>query len=329
MALMRVLLANPRGFCAGVHMAVDLVEQLLDAMGSSESLYVYHEIVHNRHVVARLEAKGAIFVDHVDEVPEGATVVFSAHGVSPAVRAAADARNLTSIDATCPLVTKVHAEAIRYASRGWQILLIGHRDHQEVIGTRGEAPKSIQVLESTRDIAGLQIDDPAKLVYLTQTTLSTDDAEVIIAALKEAFPEIHAPPSDDICYATTNRQHAVRTLSTQADLVLVVGSANSSNSVRLTELAQSAGTEARLVDDVSDLDDAWFAGVDAVLLTAGASAPEYLVAQILEELEERHAGMVEQCEVVEEDMFFSAPESLRTFLAERGVTLTVDGRSGE
>ena len=207
---MQITLANPRGFCAGVHMAVDIVDQLLDAMDEGEKIYVYHEIVHNHHVVSRLRERGAIFVESIDEVPKGCVVVFSAHGVSPTIRKQADSRQLTSVDATCPLVTKVHAEAIRYDQRGWQILLIGHRDHQEVLGTAGEAPDNIQVVESPEDIPNLQINDPEKLVYLTQTTLSTDDADIMISALKKAFPAINAPPTDDICYATTNRQTAVR-----------------------------------------------------------------------------------------------------------------------
>jgi 4-hydroxy-3-methylbut-2-en-1-yl diphosphate reductase len=246
-------------------------------------------------------------------------VVFSAHGVSPAVRAAAEARGLMSIDATCPLVTKVHAEAIRYAKQGYQILLIGHRDHQEVIGTLGEAPKATQVVESPSDIPHLEIRDPSKLVYLTQTTLSTDDAAVIIRALKAAFPELKEPPSEDICYATTNRQAAVRQLSPRCDLVLVVGSRNSSNSIRLTEIAANAGTPGYLVDDYTECRPEWFEGVDGVLVTAGASAPEDLVEQLVLHLVDTHGATVEQHDVYREDVEFNLPVSLRRFMRSRGI----------
>ena len=222
---MKLILANPRGFCAGVYMAIDVVDQLLDIC-PGETIYVYHEIVHNRHVVERFRGRGVRFIEDLSEVPDGNIVVFSAHGVSPALRAEARQRNLTAVDATCPLVTKVHNEAIRYAKAGYQILLVGHADHQEIIGTRGEAPHCTQVVESPDDIPNLVVHDQSKLVYLTQTTLSTDDANVIIAALKRAFPAIKEPPSEDICYATTNRQRAVRALAPKADLVLVVGSRN-------------------------------------------------------------------------------------------------------
>ncbi|MFT3685474.1 MAG: 4-hydroxy-3-methylbut-2-enyl diphosphate reductase [Phycisphaerales bacterium] len=274
---MKLILANPRGFCAGVHMAVDVVGILLDTR-PDVTVYVYHEIVHNRHVVERFVDRGAVFVDSLEEVPHGSIVVFSAHGVSPAMRKLAEARGLIAVDATCPLVTKVHSEAVRYARQGYQILLVGHRNHQEVIGTMGEAPDVTQVVESPADIANLSIKDPAKLVYLTQTTLSTDDAGVIIDALKKAFPMIKEPPGSDICYATTNRQAAVRQIAPECDAVLVVGSRNSSNSVRLTEISQNVGTRAYLLDDASELQDAWFkdlpgAGRDAtVMVTAGASA---------------------------------------------------------
>jgi 4-hydroxy-3-methylbut-2-enyl diphosphate reductase len=315
---MKVLLVNPRGFCAGVNMAVDVVDQLLDLF-PEESVCVYHEIVHNRHVVDRFKARGVRFVESIDEVPDGSIVVFSAHGVSPAIREEARRRNLTAVDATCPLVTKVHAEAIRYARKGYQILLIGHEDHQEVIGTRGEAPDAIQVVQSPADIPHLRIEDPHRLAYLTQTTLSLDDAEVIIAALKQAFPSIKEPPGGDICYATTNRQKAVRELAPDCDLVLVVGSRNSSNSVRLTEIAEHCGTPARLIDDRSEIDPAWFEGVGTVLVTAGASAPEDLVRDLILHLVEAHAATVEQRDIQRETVEFGLPGTLKTLMREHGI----------
>lgn len=315
---MKVVLVNPRGFCAGVNMAVDVVDQLLDLF-PDEPICVYHEIVHNRHVVDRFRRRGVTFVESIAEVPDGAIVVFSAHGVSPAIREEARARGLRSVDATCPLVTKVHAEAIRYARKGYQILLVGHANHQEVIGTLGEAPEVIQVVESPEDIPALRIDDSSKVAYLTQTTLSVDDAERIISALKQAFPDIKAPPSDDICYATTNRQHAVRTLAGACDLVLVVGSGNSSNSVRLTEIAENSGTPARLLDDRSELDPSWFEGVERVLVTAGASAPEDLVRDVIVHLVEHHGAEVEQHDVQREAVEFGLPGSLKHLMRDRGL----------
>jgi 4-hydroxy-3-methylbut-2-en-1-yl diphosphate reductase len=318
-APMRILLTNPRGFCAGVKMAIDVVAQVL-ALFPGRTIYVYHQIVHNKHVVGRFEGQGVVFVDDLHEVPAGEIVVFSAHGVSPEIRKLAADRRLTAIDATCPLVTKVHSEAIRYARQGYQILLVGHVDHQEVIGTRGEAPEAIQVVESPDDIPHLSIRDPARLVYLTQTTLSTDDAKVIIDALKAAFPAIKEPPSSDICYATTNRQHAVRQLAPECDVVLVVGSKNSSNSVRLTEIARNVGTRAHLLDDVSELDSSWFpTGREAVLLTAGASAPEDLVAEICRELVRRYSAALEARDVFEEDVEFALPAALKRAMREQGV----------
>jgi len=316
---MKILLANPRGFCAGVYMAIDVVDQLLDICGENEPIFVYHEIVHNRHVVDRFKERGVVFVDHLEEVPEGSICVFSAHGVSPQLRETAQSRNLTVVDATCPLVTKVHAEAIRYARKGYQILLIGHLDHQEVIGTRGEAPEAIQVVESPADIPGLRIDDAEKLVYLTQTTLSMNDAQVIIKALKEAFPEIKEPPSEDICYATTNRQTAVRHIAPACDLVLVVGSRNSSNSKRLTEIAEAVGTKAYLLDDKSELDASWFENVDTVLVTAGASAPEDLVHELILDLIDSYGGEIEQHDVFNEAVEFGLPGTLKSFMRERGI----------
>jgi 4-hydroxy-3-methylbut-2-en-1-yl diphosphate reductase len=309
---MKVLLANPRGFCAGVEMAIQTVEQAIKIVGTP--LYVYHEIVHNRHVVEGFVKQGVVFVDSIDEVPEHATVVFSAHGVSPQLRHDAKQRGCTLIDATCPLVTKVHMEALRYAKQGYHILLIGHEGHDEVVGTVGEAPNAITIVESPEDVTGLAFSPQDKIVYLTQTTLSVDDANRIITAIRARYPQVKEPPTEDICYATTNRQRAVRELSPRADLVLVVGSQNSSNSVRLTEIAENAGTRgtpAKLVDDASEIDPAWFDGVKSVLVTAGASAPEHLVQQIVQKLVDDFAGKVEHATVVEEDMSFNLPVSLR------------------
>ncbi len=314
---MKLILANPRGFCAGVYMAIDVVDQILDIC-PNEAIYVYHEIVHNLHVVERFKRRGVKFIESLDEVPDGSIVVFSAHGVSPALRAEAKSRNLTAVDATCPLVTKVHNEAIRYAKAGYQILLVGHTDHQEIIGTRGEAPDAIQVVESPEDIHSLTIKDPTKLVYLTQTTLSTDDANVIIRALKAAFPQMKEPPSEDICYATTNRQVAVRALAPKADLTLVVGSRNSSNSVRLTEISQNVGTNARLVDDASELKPEWFKDVDTVLVTAGASAPEDLVQALIVTLIEQYGGEVEQHDIYHEQVEFGLPGTLKDLMRSKG-----------
>jgi 4-hydroxy-3-methylbut-2-enyl diphosphate reductase len=315
---MKLILANPRGFCAGVYMAIDVVDQLLD-LCPGEPIYVFHEIVHNRHVVERFRDRGVKFIEDLADVPEGSIAVFSAHGVSPAVRQQARERRLTAIDATCPLVTKLHNEAIRYAKAGYQILLVGHLNHQEVVGTRGEAPDAIQVVESPADIPGLTIHDPDKLVYLTQTTLSTDDAEVIIRALKKAFPNLKEPPSSDICYATTNRQRAVRAIAPDVDLVLVVGSRNSSNSVRLTEISENVGTAARLIDDRSELKPEWFEGVKTVLITAGASAPEDLVHDLIVELIERFGGEVEQRDIYREEVEFGLPGTLKELMRQRGV----------
>jgi 4-hydroxy-3-methylbut-2-en-1-yl diphosphate reductase len=318
---MKIILANPRGFCAGVYMAIDVVEQLLDIC-PNEPLYVFHEIVHNKHVVNRFRDRGVTFVDDLNDVPEGSIVVFSAHGVSPAVREQAEARRLTAIDATCPLVTKVHAEAVRYAEKGYQILLVGHEDHQEVVGTRGEAPDAIQVVESPEDVANITVRDPARVVYLTQTTLSMDDANSIIGALRTAVPTIKDPPSEDICYATTNRQHAVRALARDCDCVLVVGSKNSSNSQRLREIAEAAGTPAYLIDDKSELQHRWFEGVATVLVTAGASAPEHLVKELILQLIHTYGGEVEQHDVYHEAVEFGLPGTLKKFMRSRGIDPT-------
>lgn len=316
---MHVILCNPRGFCAGVRMAIDVVDQVIDLF-PGETIYVYHEIVHNKHVVGRLKGRGGVFVDNLDLVPAGGIVVFSAHGVSPAVREHAARRGLSAIDATCPLVTKVHSEAIRYARQGYQILLVGHRNHQEVVGTSGEAPEATLIVERPEDIPTLPIRDASKLVYLTQTTLSTDDARVIIDALRAAFPGIKAPPSSDICYATTNRQHAVRRIAPECDAVLVVGSRNSSNSVRLTEIARNVGTRAHLIDDAGGIDWSWFPrGDERVLVTAGASAPEDLVAQVCRALLARFGGTIEQREIYAEDVEFAVPGTLRRMMKDKGV----------
>ncbi len=306
---MKVILANPRGFCAGVHMAIDTVQELIDLIGPP--LWVFHEIVHNKHVVERFIEQGVTFVDSIDEVPEGQTVVFSAHGVSPAVRERAKARSLRMIDATCPLVTKVHVEARRYAKQGCKILLVGHAGHDEVEGTFGEAPDAITIVESPADVEATNFSADDQLIYLTQTTLSIDDANVIIGAIKAKYPHCKAPPKEDICYATTNRQHAVRDMAKDADLTLVVGSQNSSNSVRLTEISETDGTPARLLDDKSGLDDGWFEGVETVLVTAGASAPDDLVQAIVQELADRFGAEVEESTPVDEGMQFALPVTLR------------------
>ncbi len=306
---MKVILANPRGFCAGVEMAIQTVEQAVKIVGTP--LYVYHEIVHNRHVVEHFVEQGVIFIDSIADVPENATVVFSAHGVSPQIRNDAKARGCTMIDATCPLVTKVHMEALRYARQGYNILLIGHAGHDEVVGTVGEAPGAITIVESPEDVAALPFTQDDPIAYLTQTTLSVDDAQRIIAAIRKHYPQVKEPPSEDICYATTNRQRAVRELSPDADLVLVVGSQNSSNSVRLTEIAKNVGTPARLLDDAGELNAEWFEGVNTVLVTAGASAPEHLVQQIVQTLIHNHGGTIENATIIEENMSFNLPVSLR------------------
>jgi 4-hydroxy-3-methylbut-2-en-1-yl diphosphate reductase len=307
---MSILLANPRGFCAGVNMAIDVVEQVLHLRGAP--VYVYHEIVHNRHVVDDFRDRGVVFVDHVREVPEGSVVVYSAHGISPAIREEARRRQLVEVDATCPLVIKVHNEVQRFAREGYSILFIGHAKHDEAVGTVGEAPGAITVVESVEDVERLQVKDPRKIAYVTQTTLSLYDAQRIIDALKARFPHIKAPPKEDICYATTNRQNAVAEVAPEVDLVLVIGSRNSSNSQRLVETAHQAGKAAYLIDDQSELDPAWFEGVETVLITAGASAPEHLVRDLVTRLQREHAADQEVRTVAEEDMSFAPPKSLRS-----------------
>ena len=306
---MKILLASPRGFCAGVNMAIESLELALREFGPP--LYVYHEIVHNKYIVEHFENRGVTFIDAVDEAPRGAMLLFSAHGVSPEVRSAAKARQLRAIDATCPLVTKVHLEAIKYAKQGYTICLIGHEGHDEVIGTMGEAPEAIVLVETPEEVDKLSVADESKLAYLTQTTLSVDDANRIIERLKQRFPQIIGPPKSDICYATQNRQEAVGTLAPEADLVLVLGSQNSSNSQRLAELAREQGKQAELIDGAADLDPAWFADVQTVLVTAGASAPEVVVEECLDYLKQNHAGAVELRMVREENVSFPLPRELR------------------
>jgi len=307
---MKVLLASPRGFCAGVNMAIESLELALEAFGAP--LYVYHEIVHNKYVVSHFCDCGVRFVDKLAEVPEGSTLLFSAHGVSPEVRRVARQRRLQAIDATCPLVTKVHLEAIKYARQGYTILLIGHEGHDEVIGTMGEAPEAIVLVEEADDVNSLQVADESKVAYLTQTTLSVDDANRIIDRLKVRFSSIVAPPKEDICYATQNRQEAVSVLAGEAQLALVVGSQNSSNSQRLAELARQRGIAAHLIDGTDDMNPAWFAGVETVLMTAGASAPEVVVEECLDWLRDRFAARVELRSLREEKVSFPLPKDLRT-----------------
>ena len=306
----QVLLAKPRGYCAGVDRAVEAVEQSLDKYGAP--VYVRKEIVHNKHVVETLAERGAIFVEEASEVPEGAHVVFSAHGVSPMVRAEAQGRELKTIDATCPLVTKVHQEAKRFAREDYDILLVGHAGHEEVEGTSGEAPDHIQLVESAADVDTVTVRDPDKVVWLSQTTLSVDETMETVRALRERFPKLQDPPSDDICYATQNRQVAVKTMAPRCDLVLVVGSRNSSNSVRLVEVALGAGAGASyLIDYAKEIDDAWLDGVDTVGVTSGASVPEVLVRGVVEHLAERGFGSVEEVDTAEETLVFSLPRELR------------------
>jgi 4-hydroxy-3-methylbut-2-enyl diphosphate reductase len=304
-----IVLAAPRGFCAGVNMAIESLELALGKFGAP--VYVYHEIVHNRYVVERFRERGAIFVTDLQEVPEGAVLLFSAHGVSPEIRQLARQRRLYAIDATCPLVTKVHLEAVRFAREGYIILLIGHQGHDEVIGTMGEAPAAMVLVGSEVDAARLQLPPDAKVAYLTQTTLSVDDANRILSRLKARFPQLVGPPKDDICYATQNRQEAIRQLSQQAQLVLVVGSQNSSNSQRLRELAAEQGVAAHLIDSVADIDPTWLEAVDTVLITAGASAPETVVQECVRYLQQQFGAAVTTHAVRIEQVHFPLPRELR------------------
>lgn len=313
----KVLLAAPRGYCAGVDRAVVAVEKALEHYGPP--VYVRKQIVHNRHVVETLEKRGAIFVEETDEVPEGALVVFSAHGVSPAVVQSAKDRNLETIDATCPLVTKVHREAVRFAKNGYRILLIGHEGHEEVEGTYGEAPEVTTIVNGPEEVADLVVPEHEKLIWLSQTTLSVDETLETVALLRERFPHLENPPSDDICYATSNRQVAIKKVAPQADLVLVVGSTNSSNSVRLVEVALEYGAKkAKLVDFAREVDESWFEGVATVGVSSGASAPEVLVQEVLSLLADYGYETVEEIVTAEEDIIFSLPKELRPILKEAG-----------
>jgi 4-hydroxy-3-methylbut-2-enyl diphosphate reductase len=305
----KIILANPRGFCAGVNMAIESLERALELFGTP--LYVYHEIVHNRPVVERFRQQGVVFVDAIDEIPSGATVLYSAHGVAPAIRTASHERNLRAIDATCPLVTKVHLEAVRFAREGYTILLIGHEGHDEVLGTMGEAPRSIRLVQDVGEAERLDLPADTKLAYLTQTTLSVDDAEAIITVLRRRYPHIVGPSRDDICYATQNRQEAVKELVPEADLVIVLGSRNSSNSMRLAELARAHGKPAYLIDAIDELPSDSLKGDETVLVTAGASAPEDVVEACVARLQQRYGAVVESRTVREEHVSFPLPRELR------------------
>ncbi len=309
----KVLLASPRGYCAGVERAVETVERALELYGPP--VYVRKQIVHNLHVVRDLEARGAVFVDEETEVPEGETVVFSAHGVAPSVYLNAEARRLNTIDATCPLVTKVHVQARRYAADGYTVVLIGHAGHEEVVGTMGEAPASIVLVESVADVAALAFPADARLAYVTQTTLSVDETGEIISALRRRFPQIYAPKKEDICYATSNRQWAVKEMLREVDLLLVIGSRNSSNSNRLVETARSGGVAAYLIDDEGEIDDLWLDGVETVGVTSGASAPEKLVERVCDWFRQRGVTEIEPYRLVDEDVEFRLPIELRRELA--------------
>ncbi len=306
---MKIILANPRGFCAGVNMAIESLDKALEVFGTP--LYVYHEIVHNRPVVERFRSRGVVFVDRIDEIPSGATVLYSAHGVAPGIRAASAERNLRAIDATCPLVTKVHMEAVRFARAGYTILLIGHEGHDEVVGTMGEAPGHMVLVQDVAEAERLDLPPDTRLAYLTQTTLSVDDAERIVAVLRRRYPQLVGPAKEDICYATQNRQEAVRELVPEADAVIVLGSQNSSNSRRLAELAQAHGKRAFLVDHVDELPEGTFQGDETVLVTAGASAPEETVQQCVDRLVRRYGAQVETRTVREEHVAFPLPRELR------------------
>jgi 4-hydroxy-3-methylbut-2-enyl diphosphate reductase len=309
----KLLLAAPRGYCAGVDRAVQTVERTLDEHGPP--VYVRKQIVHNRHVVELLTERGAVFVEDVGEVPEGAITVFSAHGVAPSVRTAARERGLQTIDATCPLVTKVHREAARFAQDGYTIVLVGHDGHEEVEGTMGEAPERIVLVQSERDVDELRVDDPERIAYVTQTTLSVDETEAIVARLRERFPQIVGPRTDDICYATTNRQAAVKRLAGDCDVMLVIGSRNSSNSVRLVEVARDCGTDAHLIDNASEVREEWLAGKRVVGISSGASAPENLVSELVDYFRARGVLDISEVDVIREDVRFMLPKPVREFAA--------------
>lgn len=315
----RILLASPRGYCAGVDRAVDAVEKALDLYGAP--IYVRKEIVHNRYVVETLSKRGAIFVEETSQVPEGARVVFSAHGVSPAVHAEAAQRRLSTIDATCPLVTKVHKEAVRFAKSDYDIILVGHEGHEEVEGTYGEAPDHIQVVGTPEEVDNIEVRDPNKVVWLSQTTLSVDETMETVRRLRERFPNLQDPPSDDICYATQNRQEVVKTIAPQVDLMIVVGSANSSNSVRLVEVAIDAGAgAAQRIDKADELDLAWLEGVSTVGITSGASVPDILVRDLIARLQELGFGEAEEVRTRTETITFALPRNLREALKRKGAT---------
>ena len=317
-----LLLLKPRGFCAGVVRAIDIVRIALEAFGPP--IYVRKEIVHNRFVVEELQGKGAIFVDSVEEVPNGERVIYSAHGVSPEVREASAARGLRVIDATCPLVTKVHVEAVKFAKEGYSLILIGHHDHDEVIGTLGEAPLVTQVVGSPEQVESLTVPNPDRVAYLTQTTLSLDETKDIIAALQKKFPNIKGPAAQDICYATENRQVAVKHVASDADLLLVVGSENSSNSNRLVEVARNLGTNAHLIDSCSDIEPGWLENVKTIALTAGASAPECLVEEVVKFLDSKGFGNVEELEVMPENVRFGLPPEIVEAIAAAPASATAD-----
>ena len=307
--LMEILLANPRGFCAGVNMAIEALDETIRMFGTN--VYVYHEIVHNKYVVDQFTRQGVKFVDTLQEVPEGSILLYSAHGVAPEIRRVARERRLRTIDATCPLVTKVHLEAIRFARDGYQIVLIGHEGHDEVIGTMGEAPENILLVETPAEVDALEVPPGTRLAYLTQTTLSVDDANRVIARLRERFPDIASPPKEDICYATTNRQEAVAQLASRADVVLVLGSQNSSNSRRLAEIARTLGRPAYLIDGVAEIRAEWFENCETVLITAGASAPEVVVQECIAYLVESYQATVNPVTLREEHVHFPIPRELR------------------
>jgi 4-hydroxy-3-methylbut-2-enyl diphosphate reductase len=308
-----LLLAAPRGYCAGVDRAVQTVERALELYGAP--VYVRKEIVHNKHVVEELRERGAVFVESETEVPEGATVVFSAHGVAPSVHANAAQRELYTIDATCPLVTKVHVEAKKFAAEGYTIVLVGHAGHEEVEGTMGEAPDNIVLIENEQDVDELEVDDPSKVAYISQTTLSVDETRAVINRLRERFPEIIGPRTDDICYATTNRQAAVKQLARKCDLVLVIGSRNSSNSNRLVEVAREHGADSHLIDNETEVREEWLEGKQVVGITSGASAPDALVQRLVSFFEDRGTSDVEVLEVVQEDVRFMLPKTIRQAMA--------------
>ncbi|MBI2884937.1 MAG: 4-hydroxy-3-methylbut-2-enyl diphosphate reductase [Candidatus Omnitrophica bacterium] len=317
MSIQKVLLAKPRGFCAGVDRAIETVELALLRLPGP--VYVRREIVHNPHVVNALREKGTKFVEEVEEIPEGATAIFSAHGISPAVREAAATRRLQVIDATCPLVTKVHVEATRYAQAGYTILLVGHAGHDEVIGTTGEAPEAIRLVQTVEEAEQVAVADPDKVAVITQTTLSLDDTAAIIAVLKRRFPALLAPAKQDICYATQNRQNAVKAIAAEAEVILVIGAKNSSNSIRLTEVAEDAGRRAHLINHASEIDPRWLEGARCIGVTSGASAPEHLVQEVVERLKSLGASQVEEWELVREDVNFGLPSELTSSIAKTRV----------